>query len=73
MAQRRNWTAEDDKLIRELTGAGFCRHAIAVRLGCSDVTLDRRARALDLPLVVKETGRRIRQKRSVVGLESQSL
>jgi hypothetical protein len=66
MGRRRNWTAEDDERIRELTASGHCRHAIAVRLGCTDVTLDRRARAIDVPLVIKETGRRI-QKRSPIG------
>jgi hypothetical protein len=60
MGRRRNWTAEDDERIRELTASGLCRHAIAVRLGCTDVTLDRRARAIDVPLVIKETGRRIK-------------
>jgi hypothetical protein len=50
MGRRRDWTMEDDERIRELTAAGLCRHAIAVRLGCTDITLDRRARAIDVPL-----------------------
>jgi hypothetical protein len=58
---------EDDERIRELTAAGLCRHAIAVRLGCSDVTVAKRAHAIDVSLVIKNTGGRShrRKQRSV--------
>ena len=59
MGRRRDWTAEDDERIRELTAKGLCRHAIAVRLGCADSTVEKRARAIDVPLLIKETGRRL--------------
>ena len=59
MGRRRDWTAEDDERIRELTADGLCRHAIAVRLGCADSTVEKRARAIDVPLLIKETGRRL--------------
>ena len=67
MGRRRDWTAEDDDRIRQLTAAGLCRHAIAVRLGCADVTLDRRARAIDVPLVVRP--KRAPNKPSSIGVE----
>jgi len=65
MGRRRDWTAEDDERIRELTAEGLCRHAIAVRLGCADSTVEKRARAIEVPLVVKETGRRLWKKSPV--------
>ena len=63
MGRRREWTTEDDEHIRALTAAGLSRHAIAVRLGCSDVSVDRRARAIQVPLVIRDTGGRSRKQR----------
>jgi hypothetical protein len=74
MGRHRHWTMEDDERIRELTAAGLCRHAIAVRLGCADGTVAKRAHAIDLPLVIKNTGGRShRPKRIAVETESQSV
>jgi hypothetical protein len=74
MGRRRDWTMEDDERIRELTAAGLCRHAIAVRLGCADATVAKRAHAIDLPLDIKNTGGRShRPKRIAVETESQSV
>jgi len=68
MGRRREWTTEDDEHIRALTAAGLCRHAIAVRLGCTDVSVDRRARAIHVPLVIKDTGGRRHKQRPRVQL-----
>jgi hypothetical protein len=53
MGRRRDWTPEEDERIRQLSAEGLSRHAIAVRLGCSDITVARRARVMEVPLVVR--------------------
>ena len=65
MGRRRDWTRENDECIRELTAAGLCRHAIAVRLGCADATVTKRAQAIDLPLIIKNTGGRSHRSKHV--------
>ena len=49
----RPWTSEDDERLRELIGQGLSRHAIAVRLGRSDTTIESRAKALQIELRVR--------------------
>jgi DNA-binding NarL/FixJ family response regulator len=50
---RRFWTAEEDELLRQLAAQGQSRHAIAVRLGRDDRTVDDRAKAIHVELKVR--------------------
>jgi hypothetical protein len=49
----RPWTAEDDDRLRQLVAEGWSRHAIAARLGRADLSVGRRAQAIQLELTVR--------------------
>ena len=51
--RRRAWTKEEDDYLRQWAAEGVSRHAIAVRLGRSDMGIDKRARAMNVPLNIR--------------------
>ena len=53
MGRRRAWRLEDDEHLRQLAVAGYSRHAIALKLGRRDSSVDARAREIRVPLAVK--------------------
>jgi hypothetical protein len=50
MGRRRAWKLEDDERLRQLAVAGYSRHAIALKLGRRDSSVDARAREIKIPL-----------------------
>jgi hypothetical protein len=54
----RPWTAEDDDRLRQLVAEGWSRHAIAARLGRADLSVGRRAQAIQLELKVRSRRQR---------------
>jgi hypothetical protein len=53
MGRRRAWRLEDDERLRQLAVAGYSRHAIALKLGRRDSSVDARAREIKIPLATR--------------------
>jgi hypothetical protein len=53
MERRRAWSFEDDDGLRHWAAAGYSRHAIALKLGRRDSSVDVRAREIEVPLSIR--------------------
>jgi hypothetical protein len=50
MGRRRAWSLDDDGRLRQLAAVGYSRHAIALKLGRRDSSVDVRAREIGVPI-----------------------